>query len=72
VRVCLAIDIDPLIDVSVVRPGGQQMGAKQSTPGATRRRPQYINFNCSVHIQNTLEDIEPGSGVRSLIQSRLS
>jgi hypothetical protein len=55
--------IDPFIDVSVVRPGGQQMGAKQSTPGATKRRPQYINFNCTVHMQNTLEDIEPGSAV---------
>lgn len=62
--VWLGADIDPFIDVSVCRPGGQQMGAKQSTPGATRRRPQYINFNCSVHIQSTLEDIEPESGVR--------
>lgn len=55
--------IDPYIDVSVVGPGGVQMGKKQSTPGATKRRPQYINFDVSVHLQSTLEDITPGSAV---------
>ena len=57
------IYIDPYIDVSVVRPGGVQMGAKQATPGATARKPQYVHFDATVHLQHTLEDIEPGSAV---------
>lgn len=55
--------IDPYIDVSVVRPGGMPVGKKQATPGATKRQPQYIHFDVSVHLQTTLEDIEPGSAV---------
>lgn len=55
--------IDPFIDVTVVRPGGAQMGAKQATPGATNRQPPYIHFNVSVHLQHTLEDMEEGSAV---------
>ena len=55
--------IDPFIDVSIVRPCGLQMGGKQATPGATKRLPQYIHFDVGVHLQHTLEDIEPGSAV---------
>ena len=39
------------------------MGAKQATPGATARKPQYVHFDATVHLQHALEDIEPGSAV---------
>ena len=51
------------VAVSVARPDGALFGAKQSTPAATRRRPQYIHFDCPVHLQTCIEDIEPGSAV---------
>ena len=37
------------------------MGKQQSTSPPSKRRPQYINFGCLVHLQNVLDDMGAGA-----------
>jgi len=52
--------IDPFISVSVIDHRGKFVGKQQSTSPPSKRRPQYINFGCLVHLQNVLDDMGAG------------
>jgi len=55
--------IDPFFLVSMYDSEGRALCAHQKTALALRRRPQYVNFECSVHAQVALDKIPAGSAL---------